>query len=142
MIRRQKFPVSHAIATSIISQSLRQWPGTFCSSHECPLVHTHGFRMTIHGLWPNYNDGTWPSFCDPQYKFDDDAVADLIPDLKEAWPTEFDSNEGNRQFKSSLFPPKIITISLQQHSGSTNGKSTAPAPSLSSPLKRGTSKQP
>jgi hypothetical protein len=49
--------------------------------------------MTIHGLWPNYNDGTWPEFCDPQYKFDDDAVADLIPDLKESWPSDLDSNE-------------------------------------------------
>lgn len=38
--------------------------------------------------------GTWPEFCDPQYKFDDEAVADLMPDLKEEWPSDLDSNEG------------------------------------------------
>lgn len=34
-------------------------------------------HFTIHGLWPNYNNGQWPQFCDPDYKFDEDQIADL-----------------------------------------------------------------
>ncbi len=43
------------------------------------------FKFTIHGLWPNYNDGSYPQFCDPSYDFNEDALRDLYPDLRDEW---------------------------------------------------------
>jgi ribonuclease T2 len=51
------------------------------------------FHFTIHGLWPNYDDGTWPQFCDSDYKFDEDKLDDLMDQLDEEWPSVFDSDE-------------------------------------------------
>ncbi|KXZ54538.1 hypothetical protein GPECTOR_4g603 [Gonium pectorale] len=65
----------------------RQWPGNYCSKHSCPLLHDHGFHFTIHGLWPNYNDGTYPQFCDKSLEFDEDKISDLEDELEEEWPS-------------------------------------------------------
>ncbi|GIL83126.1 hypothetical protein Vretifemale_11941 [Volvox reticuliferus] len=72
---------------------VRQWPGSFCSKHACPLVSNHGFHFTIHGLWPNRKDGTWPQFCDTDYDFEEDKIDDLLDELKSEWPTVYDSYE-------------------------------------------------
>lgn len=72
---------------------VRQWAGSFCHDDgSCPLVHRHGFRFTIHGLWPNYEDGSWPQFCSNE-KFDEGKVKDLLPELEDEWPTFFNSED-------------------------------------------------
>ncbi|KAH0663505.1 hypothetical protein KY284_028436 [Solanum tuberosum] len=45
------------------------WPGTACrnttkccSSNACCRSNSPSV-FTIHGLWPDYNDGTWPACC-------------------------------------------------------------------------------
>ena len=63
------------------------WPGTFCD-HEFGrhCKHVVGLRnLTIHGLWPNYDSGKYPQFCDKR-KFDPDKVADLQDRLNAEWP--------------------------------------------------------
>ncbi|CAL5427051.1 unnamed protein product [Camellia sinensis] len=41
-----------------------QWPGTFCRrTHHCCSSNGCCRGFTIHGLWSNYNDGTWPACC-------------------------------------------------------------------------------
>ncbi|KAK1398051.1 Ribonuclease T(2) [Heracleum sosnowskyi] len=47
-----------------------QWPGTICrntrhccSSNGCCRGSSSPTEFTIHGLWPDYNDGTWPACC-------------------------------------------------------------------------------
>eukprot|EP00200_Dunaliella_tertiolecta_P004533 CAMPEP_0202345678 /NCGR_PEP_ID=MMETSP1126-20121109/4811_1 /ASSEMBLY_ACC=CAM_ASM_000457 /TAXON_ID=3047 /ORGANISM="Dunaliella tertiolecta, Strain CCMP1320" /LENGTH=355 /DNA_ID=CAMNT_0048937011 /DNA_START=55 /DNA_END=1120 /DNA_ORIENTATION=+ len=75
---------------------VRQWPGTFCSSHACPLLHDRkNYRFTVHGLWPNYNGGGWPQFCDSDKPFDADALEDLMGDLEEVWPSYMNSRDSD-----------------------------------------------
>ncbi|GMT09636.1 hypothetical protein PFISCL1PPCAC_933 [Pristionchus fissidentatus] len=45
-------------------------------------------QWTIHGLWPNYADGSYPQFCDHQ-KFDKDQVQQLHDQMRTKWPNLF-----------------------------------------------------
>ena len=51
--------------------------------HTCLSCRTD---FTIHGLWPDYNDGSYPSFC-TNTKFNPSKVDDLLPELETEWPT-------------------------------------------------------
>ncbi|BAF07001.1 Os01g0897300 [Oryza sativa Japonica Group] len=83
-----------------------QWPGTVCrqtshccSSNGCCRSHPLKF-FTIHGLWPQYSYGGWPSCCRPT-TFDGNKVAANHPSylqngilisrlktiLEEYWPS-------------------------------------------------------
>ena len=48
-------------------------------------------RFTIHGLWPQYYNDTWPQFCTGE-GFDPSLVADLEPVLRREWPSVFSDN--------------------------------------------------
>ena len=69
-----------------------QWLGHSPEARICSTVLTgccaHFCRndFTIHGLWPDYNDGSYPSFC-TKTKFNPSKVDDLLPELKAEWPT-------------------------------------------------------
>nr|CAD1838958.1 unnamed protein product [Ananas comosus var. bracteatus] len=74
-----------------------QWPGTICrSTHHCcssngccgsnPLTY-----FTIHGLWADYDDGTWPSCCSHS-GFDINKISSLLPTLKKYWPSLYCSS--------------------------------------------------
>ncbi|KAG7025471.1 Ribonuclease 2, partial [Cucurbita argyrosperma subsp. argyrosperma] len=68
-----------------------QWPGTICkgtrhccSSNAC-CNRSGGFaEFTIHGLWPDYNDGTWPSCCTGK-EFDEKEIHTLLEPMKKYW---------------------------------------------------------
>ncbi|XP_062228429.1 ribonuclease 2-like [Phragmites australis] len=74
-----------------------QWPGTICAStrHCCakngccrsePLQ-----TFTIHGLWPDYDDGTWPSCC--RYtNFEMEKILPLKEKLDKYWPSLYCSS--------------------------------------------------
>mmetsp|Transcript_31905 Transcript_31905/g.48931 ORF Transcript_31905/g.48931 Transcript_31905/m.48931 type:complete len:245 (-) Transcript_31905:87-821(-) len=49
-----------------------------------PLEFWKG-HLTIHGLWPERQDGTWPSTCSNE-PFNDSTWADVGPDLERLWP--------------------------------------------------------
>ncbi|PNH11508.1 Extracellular ribonuclease LE [Tetrabaena socialis] len=51
------------------------------------------YHFTVHGLWPNYYDGTWPQFCEPDYKFDEGELSDLEHALEEEWPSFFGTDD-------------------------------------------------
>ncbi|KAL5721869.1 ribonuclease T2 [Ranunculus cassubicifolius] len=69
-----------------------QWPGTFCQKTKhccaangcCRSNATNDF--TIHGLWTDYNDGTWPACCSG-IKFDIKQIKPLLKGLQQYWPT-------------------------------------------------------
>ncbi|XP_021865923.1 ribonuclease 2 [Spinacia oleracea] len=70
-----------------------QWPGTYCrTTHKCcqknGCCRNSGApqHFTIHGLWPDYNDGTWPSCC-TKSNFDEKEISTLRKDLDEYWPS-------------------------------------------------------
>jgi ribonuclease T2 len=68
------------------------WPASLCSfqssSHsQCQVRDT----FTIHGLWPNRCDDTWPQFCagTSTSSFDPAKIDDLTLQLDRVWPDLF-----------------------------------------------------
>ncbi|XP_047317973.1 extracellular ribonuclease LE-like [Impatiens glandulifera] len=69
---------------------VQQWPGSYCdTSRSCcyPKSGKPAAAFGIHGLWPNYNSGSYPSNCDPDSPFDESKVSDLISRMQSNWPT-------------------------------------------------------
>ncbi|KAK1265904.1 hypothetical protein QJS04_geneDACA000602 [Acorus gramineus] len=69
---------------------VQQWPGSYCDTKQSCCYPTTGkpeADFGIHGLWPNYNDGSYPSNCDPDSPFDSSKVADLRTKMQSEWPT-------------------------------------------------------
>ncbi|GAM22940.1 hypothetical protein SAMD00019534_061150, partial [Acytostelium subglobosum LB1] len=64
---------------------VEQWIYSFCDTQSC-LPGKEREAFTIHGLWPNNNDGSYPSFCKGQ-PFDVDEIADIEPQLDTIWPS-------------------------------------------------------
>ncbi|KAH1264586.1 Extracellular ribonuclease LE [Glycine max] len=69
---------------------VQQWPGSYCDTQKSCCYPTTGKPAAdfgIHGLWPNYNDGTYPSNCDPNNPFNPSGISDLTSSLQSNWPT-------------------------------------------------------
>ncbi|MFS8028929.1 putative ribonuclease T(2) [Helianthus anomalus] len=69
---------------------VQQWPAAYCDSRRgcCyPKTGKPAEDFSIHGLWPNNLDGSYPSNCDPSNRFDGSKVSDLKSVLQEHWPT-------------------------------------------------------
>nr|XP_009625830.1 ribonuclease 2-like isoform X1 [Nicotiana tomentosiformis] len=68
------------------------WPATACrnttrccSSNACCRSNLPS-EFTIHGLWADYNDETWPACCSgPQ--FDKKEISTLLKPLRKYWPS-------------------------------------------------------
>ncbi|KAL6983482.1 ribonuclease T2 [Sarracenia purpurea var. burkii] len=70
--------------------ALITWPGSYCDTRQrcCfPSTGKPASNFSIHGLWPNYNDGSYPSYCDPDNPFDQSQVLDLTNRMKREWPS-------------------------------------------------------
>lgn len=70
-----------------------QWPGTIChhtrhccSSNACCRGSNAPIEFTIHGLWPDYNDGSWPACC-TRTNFDEKEISTLRDALEKYWPS-------------------------------------------------------
>ncbi|CAN1345286.1 Ribonuclease 2 [Linum perenne] len=70
-----------------------QWPPTYCrftkkccSKNGCCRGDNSPTEFTIHGLWPNYNDGSWPSCCGGS-NFNEKELSTLLKPLNKYWPT-------------------------------------------------------
>ncbi|KAJ1429535.1 Ribonuclease T2-like [Sesbania bispinosa] len=70
-----------------------QWPGTYCRrsksccpSNACCRGNDAPTVFTIHGLWPDYNDGTWPACCSKS-QFDPNEISTLTDALEQYWPS-------------------------------------------------------
>lgn len=70
-----------------------QWPGTVChrtrhccSKNACCRGSNAPTEFTIHGLWPDYNDGTWPACCTGS-TFNEKEITTLLDTLEKYWPS-------------------------------------------------------
>lgn len=64
----------------IIDVVVDQWPGSYCDTKQSCCYPTTGKPASdfgIHGLWPNYNDGTYPSNCDSSNPYVQSKVTKL-----------------------------------------------------------------
>lgn len=65
----------------------QEWPGTYCESKaSCCQRLKEPVKFSIHGVWPEFNDGSWPECCDGP-AFNMTKVEDLADDLQKYWPT-------------------------------------------------------
>jgi ribonuclease T2 len=60
---------------------VREWPGTMTPGPLPTFVDT----FTLHGLWPNRNDGSWPQCCNNSYPFSYNQIAPIINDVERVW---------------------------------------------------------
>ncbi|XP_076940112.1 ribonuclease 2-like [Bidens hawaiensis] len=86
-----------------------QWPATYCSKSTkccsqsgCCRGENSPPGFTIHGLWPDYNDGSWPSCCSGP-EFDESEISSLLGALNEYWPTLSCSKTSTCHKKKGLF---------------------------------------
>ncbi|XP_039146151.1 extracellular ribonuclease LE-like [Dioscorea cayenensis subsp. rotundata] len=69
---------------------VQQWPGSYCDTQQSccyPSTGKLAANFGIHGLWPNFNDGSYPSNCDPNSPFDPSKIADLNSRMQANWPS-------------------------------------------------------
>ncbi|KMZ60433.1 ribonuclease 2 [Zostera marina] len=88
-----------------------EWPGTMCKSvSKC--CNTNGccdssvplYEFTIHGLWANYDDGTWPSCCgSTKTDFEINQVLPLMGEILKYWPSFSCSSTSLCHGKNGLF---------------------------------------
>eukprot|EP00850_Spirogloea_muscicola_P003701 SM000015S01201 [mRNA] locus=s15:521494:523148:+ [translate_table: standard] len=94
--------LAQAVATTLAANAVsaggfdffffvQQWPGSYCNSgRECCYNPDKGkpdAQFSIHGLWPNYADGSYPQDCDPSRPFRISEIRDLEGDLEDFWDT-------------------------------------------------------
>ncbi|CAN8293590.1 unnamed protein product [Cochlearia groenlandica] len=64
------------------------WPGAICDTQKgcCPPKKGEtASDFIIHGLWPQFNNGTWPAFCDQTNLFDISKVCYLVRKMEKKW---------------------------------------------------------
>lgn len=55
------------------------------------------YGYSIHGFWPNYSDGTYPSFC-KKVDFDMEKLKPIMQDLIQFWESYNDVNKEEPTF--------------------------------------------
>lgn len=64
----------------------QRWPGTYCKQPgSCCKNVAKPTIFTVNGLWPEYNDGSYPSCCRGP-AFDQNQLVSVVRDLKYYWP--------------------------------------------------------
>ncbi|CAN6484565.1 unnamed protein product [Victoria cruziana] len=69
---------------------VQQWPGAYCDTTVgcCyPETGKPYADFGIHGLWPNYDDGGYPSNCDNGSPFLPSEISDLRDEMEKEWPS-------------------------------------------------------
>ncbi|KAL1327745.1 hypothetical protein HN51_037750 [Arachis hypogaea] len=90
-----KFLILVALANICVSQDfdffyfVQQWPGSSCDTKQgcCfPQTGKPASNFTVHGLWPNFNNGSFPSNCKSvENSFDESKMSDIVPRAETSW---------------------------------------------------------
>ena len=49
-------------------------------------------EYSIHGLWPQYTNGSYPQYC-KNVSFDENKITSLLPQLNKLWPSNMGPNK-------------------------------------------------
>ncbi|XP_076946245.1 ribonuclease 2-like [Bidens hawaiensis] len=94
-----------------------QWPATFCYSHDidctCPqngcclgAKYPPASGFTIHGLWPSYEDSSYPQCC-TENAFDNafnlTKISSILEDIKTYWTLLACSTTSSCHGKENMF---------------------------------------
>ena len=69
----------------------RSWIPSFCkfnTQNICNGNHSNYNKFTIHGLWPNWNNGSWPQYCSNS-SLDYNMFDTIVPDMSLQWSDNF-----------------------------------------------------
>ncbi|XP_074596207.1 uncharacterized protein LOC141851362 [Brevipalpus obovatus] len=75
--------------------SLR-WNPTLCNDEKCIR---RSDKWEIHGLWQDYKNGSYPSYCCNSSKFDLELIEPLLLKLNESWPNQWESEPEDSLWK-------------------------------------------
>lgn len=56
------------------------------------FAHSKSSDVSIHGLWPQYSENSWPEYC-TDIKFDLSLIKSLLLELKKHWYSYNGRNE-------------------------------------------------
>lgn len=77
-------------------------PGPSSLWISCECHQDRGLRLqcfvcsifTVHGLWPDNGDGSYPRYCKPEEKFNPAFVQDMLDTMRLEWPSYYGSDNG------------------------------------------------
>ncbi|KAG0628000.1 hypothetical protein M758_2G243000 [Ceratodon purpureus] len=93
------------------------WPASYCDTKKgcCfPVTGEPGPFFGIHGLWPNRNDGTYPSSCGNE-AFDPSELAGVVDHLNTKWGTLACKSRYNEDFWEHEWSKHGTCSGLTQH---------------------------
>ncbi|KAF3431467.1 hypothetical protein FNV43_RR26198 [Rhamnella rubrinervis] len=68
----------------------QQWPGSLCDTKKAccyPKTGKPAADFGIHGLWPTYNNHSFPGNCNRNSGFDGSEISDLRERMQVSWPS-------------------------------------------------------
>jgi len=68
---------------------VEQWPAGACDQFGCNVTTDY---FTLHGMWPNNDDGSYPCNCDGE-SFNPNDISDLKDEMDKYWRSFNGNNE-------------------------------------------------
>ncbi|KAL2903915.1 Ribonuclease 1 [Bienertia sinuspersici] len=98
---------------------VQQWPGSYCDTEKSCCYPSTGKPESdfgIHGLWPNYKDGSYPSNCDTNNPLNPSQISGLLRKMQKEWPTLGCPSSDGMSFWSHEWVKHGTCSALDQHS--------------------------
>ena len=71
---------------------VQYWPTTWINRDHIKNTNFTNDHFNVHGIWPQYNNGSYPQFCNKTVKFDPSQLAPIRSDLAKYW-TDYHNGE-------------------------------------------------